>query len=205
MNDVFEKYRKYYQKKGGQNVSLTITNIETSRLDESVSPLFSDETQEALFTPTEITEEMQEDAGQMIRELMAQEATIRNQREKYRMNFYKLEAQQADREDFIKNYRIIKSLTEQLAPIYIQRRKIETTGRIEVIKQITQDEENEIRRMKYDKKLLIGQKSKLQSKISNNLSFAKGPQLVSKWEVEKAEVELKIYELDEQIRKIQEA
>jgi SMC interacting uncharacterized protein involved in chromosome segregation len=196
MESIIEKYRRLYEQKGGSNVHVELqgedTTLHTNSEFDSPPP------------PVRTTiNDHPNDVRQMIRQLMDQESHLRNQREKYRMNYYKLEAMQADKEEFAKNFAIIKNLTDQLAPIYIQRKKIEQTGRIETRHEITQDEENQIRRLKYDKKRLIDKKHKLQKKIDTHLSFARGPQNLSQWEADLEACRLEIYDIEEQIKKIE--
>lgn len=198
MSDVFEKYRKYYQNKGGQNeIKVTVEEVRPGD-----SPLYAMPDEEIYYSP--VVPDPPEDVAKMIRQLLDQESHLRNQREKYRMNYYKLEAKKAGKEELIKNYRIIQTLTDQMAPVYILRRKLETTGIIEEVKNLTQDEENAIRRLKYDKKRLIDRKSKLQAKISGHLAKANGLKNLPQWEADMELVKLNIYELEEEIRKIQE-
>lgn len=206
MKTVFDRYRKFY-KKPDAHEKAQVTSVTIERVDDDHSPVqWSPELE--LAKPDLSGNDKKEpsaDVGKLIRQLLDQESAIRNQREKYRMNYYKLEAQKAHQEEFVQNYRIIQSFTEQLAPIYLKRKRLEATGELEDVKQLTQDEENKIRSLKYEKKRLIDKKSKLQSKINNHLAFANGPRNLPKWEGEMEMVNLNIYELDEQIRKIQEA
>src|SRR5690606_4137519 len=205
MKTVFDRYRKFY-KKPDAHEKAKVVSVTVERVDDDHSPVYV--SPEELANPDLSKTGKKEppaDVAKLIRQLLDQEAAIRNQREKYRMNYYKLEAHQAHREEFVQNYRIIQSFTEQLAPIYLKRKRLEATGELEEVKQLTQDEENKIRSLKYEKKRLIDKKSKLQSKINNHLAFANGPRNLPRWEGEMELVNLKIYELDEQIRKIQEA
>lgn len=197
MNKAFERYQKYYQNKGG-NHEIIVTNVTVEQVDDS---LYQDQSSARAAPP--ITPPSS-DAAQMIRQILEQESHLRNQREKYRMNYYKLEAAKADQEEFAHNYAVIKSLTDQLAPLYLQRKRIEQTGEVEHKKVITQDQENEIRSLKYDKKRMIDKRHKLQKKIAGFAGFAKGEQNRPKWESELELINLSIYEIDEQIKKIEE-
>ena len=199
MSDIFEKYRRLFEtEKEESHVTVTIHHEEKRELH--TNPVFDNPPPSN--PRTEVNDHIP-DVRNMIRQLLEQESHLRNQREKYRMNYYKLEAANAPREEFAKNFAIIRSLTDQLAPIYIQRKKIEQSGRIETTKEITQDEENEIRRLKYDKKRMIDKKHKLQKKIDSYASFAKGPQNLPLWESELEGVRLEIFDLEERIKKIQ--
>jgi hypothetical protein len=190
---VFDRYRELYKTKKSTEKIMVVVD-EEHELPDIPLPTASPR-----ITVTEEPDEVRT----IIRQLLDQESSIRNQREKYRMNYYKLEREKAPKEEFAKNFAIIKNLTEQLAPIYIQRKRIEQTGRVEHKREITQDEENQIRRLKYDKKRLIDKKSKLQKKIDSYMSFAKGPVMVDQWKADMEDVRLSIYDLEQQIEAIE--
>lgn len=145
-----------------------------------------------------------DEAQARMRVLMEKENHLRNQREKYRMKYYELERIQAPQKEWAENYAIIKSLTDQLAPIYIERKQIERTGEVRHEKKLSTDEELKIAKLQNDKKKLIDKKSKLGAKIKNYLSFATGPQKVDSWKNELESVKLEIYGIEEEIKQIQE-
>jgi len=140
----------------------------------------------------------------MINQLLEQEAHIRNQREKFRRDYYRLEREKALQSEFKANYDRIKALTDQLAPIYIKRKKLELTGQIEEVKQLSSQEEIQIQLLKARKRPLIDKRHKLNSKIENHLSYAKGLNRVGQWREELAQVDLSLFEIEKQIESIQE-
>jgi hypothetical protein len=199
MSDIFEKYKLLYGSESADSDVTIIIHKEEPR-ELYFNPVYDNPPPS---NPRTTVNDRVPDVRNMIRQLLEQEAHIRNQREKYRMNYYKLEAANAPKEEFAKNFAIIRSLTDQLATPYIQRKKIEQSGRIETTKEVTQDEENEIRRLKYDKKRMIDKKHKLQKKIDTYMSFARGPQNLSMWESEIEGVRLEIFDLEERIKRLQ--
>ena len=200
MGSIFDQYSKYNQTKGGAHAKLSSPQIEVV-VDEPPLDLEVD-LPELSKRVSHI--DHPEEVRNRIRQLMDQEAHLRNQREKYRMNYYQLKKDQAPQSDFAKNYAVIDNLTRQLAPIYIERKKIEQSGSIETRRPLTADEEMQILALKQKKDRLIDKKSKLASKIKTHLAKPKGAQLLPQWEADLERVKLDIYELDEEIKRIAE-
>lgn len=200
MGSIFDKYNKFNKPKGGKLEQLILPQIEVVA-DEPSLDLEVIELPRAKHVHIE---DHPEEVKTRIRQLMEDEAHLRNQREKYRMNYYALEREKAPQEEFAKNYAIIDSLTKQLAPIYIERKKIEQTGTIEQKKVLTDEDNLKIMALKQKKRPLIDKKSKLTRKIETYLAKPRGAEMLPQWEAELEMVKLQIYEIEEEIKSIQE-
>lgn len=209
MGNIFDRYIRFNQTKGGNHANLKTTSA-TVRIYKtaSVAVVLDDsppDLEVEIRTPVESRISLDnhpEHVKARIRMLQEQEAHLRNQREKYRMNYYRLERESAPKSDFQKNYAIIADLTRQLAPVYMERKKIELSGTIETKVEPTSDQLNRAAQLKLEKDRLIDKKSKLKSKIANHLAFANGPKNLPRWELELANVNLDIYAKEEEIKRI---
>jgi hypothetical protein len=139
----------------------------------------------------------------LLQQVMQEEDRGRAHRESVRVKYYTLEDQNAPRIEFQKNHAAITELTKKLQELYIRRRHIEIHGKApEKRAIITEEENNALRRLKYDRKCLVDKLGKLKRKANNYLAQSNGPANLPRWENEIDEVELKIYELDQEIDKI---
>lgn len=199
MGSLFDQYRKHNPIQGGEHDLKPAVRVVSDELPPSTIPLLEVQ----VYDQVDITTD-NEAVRNRIRQLMADEAHLRNQREKYRMEYYKMEARKAPQSEFAENYQIIKALTEKLAPIYIERKQIEKTGELRPVKRLTTDQELKIAALKQRKNRLQDEKSKLGKKIKNYLGYAKGLQNLHGWEKRHAEVELDIYAIDQELEKMLE-
>lgn len=139
----------------------------------------------------------------LLQQVMQEEDRVRAYRESIRVRYYTLEDQKAPRIEFQKNHAAITELTKKLQELYISRRHIEIHGKAPEKRAImTEEENNALRRLKYDRKCLVDKRGKLIKKANNYLAQSNGPANLPRWENEIDEVELKIYELDQEIDKI---
>lgn len=194
MSSLFERYRNANPiPEGGAYVAYHSSPEPTPKPEASQPASFIPAYQKAISDPVRA----------MINQLLEQEAHIRNQREKFRRDYYRMEREKAPQSEWKANYDRIKLLTDQLAPIYTKRKKLEITGVIEETKQLSSADEMKIELLKSRKRPLIDKRHKLKSKIENHLSYAKGLQKVGTWNEELALVELSLYDLEKQIEAIQ--
>lgn len=205
MGSLFDRFAKFNKIQGGTHEVI----IQREAVSAESPPATSDpliivhEPVKEIKPPVDSDQEdYSEEVKSRIRVLLEKEQHLRNQREKYRMKYYTLEAMQASKEAFAENYAIIKDLTEQLAPIYLERKKIEATGEIKEVKKLGAEEELKIDSLKLKKTRLIDKKSKLEKKVKGYLGYAKGEQLLNVWTAKLEETKLEIYEIDQQIEQI---
>src|SRR5690606_27037855 len=116
MGSIFEKFRQFKKIQGGDHVikSIALTKIEVYETivlaDDPALDLELELT--APENPRVHVDDLAENVQARIRVLQEKEAHLRNQREKYRMNYYTLARKKAPQEDFKKNYAIIAQLTK---------------------------------------------------------------------------------------------
>ncbi len=207
MGSLFDKFSKFNKTKGGNHGLIIRTEVVSAESPPSTrEPLiiFHELREEIKPNADGNREEYSEVVKSRLRVLLEKEQHLKNQREKYRMKYYNLEAMKAPKEEFAQNYAVIKDLTAQLAPIYLERKKIETTGELKLEKKLQAEDELKIDSLKLKKKKLIDKKHKLSKKIAGHLGFPKGVQLLSVWEADLEATKLELYEIDQEIEQIRE-
>lgn len=197
---VFEAYKELYRNKKS-DIKIRVNTGIQELFPEYQKPEPVPETPK-VFEPISNTDEKPAYIT-LLQQVLQEEDKVRSYRESLRMRYYTLEDQKAHISAFQKNHAEITEQTKRLQSLYIQRRHIEIHGKAPEQRAImTEEENNALRRLKYDRKCLVDKLGKLKRKASNYLSQANGPANLPRWENEIDESELKIYELDQEINKI---
>ena len=101
----------------------------------------------------------------LLHQVMQEEDQVRQYRESLRMRYYELEDKKAPRIEFQRNHAAITEQSKKLQELYIRRRHIEIHGKAPEKRSIlTEDENNALRRLKYDRDRLIDKSGKLKKK-----------------------------------------
>jgi hypothetical protein len=205
MKNVFEAYRKYYENKPN-DVKVTAVIVDQPVLfpeyEKEIEEIKNEPVQPEEIKPVDLPVKIDKAPAHisLLHQIMSEETRVREFREMLRCKYYHLEDRKAPQKEFAQNHAAITQCTRELQDLYIKRKHIEIHGSMpDPMKLISDEEQNLIRSLKYDRKRIVDKCGKLNRKIDTYLSTAKGAELRPKWENELEECQLQLLEIDQKI------